>query len=362
MNIGIITSKTESQMAGIWRVTVDTMMELLKQDRVNHYFKVQGDFYDLQLEGNEEKWLLKGTGLRESVDLLCQVYDIDILYSFNPAINSSMPCKKILTIHDMIPLIFPEWFDRATFNTFDRDIRRSAIEADKIIAMSQSTKRDIIKYYGVDEEKIEVVYSGIQPAVLNAQEDIDVRKKYGIRGPYILSVCTIEPRKNLEGLLSAFCMYKSKYPDSDLQLVLTGKNGWIPETVKDIRNKGKNDNDIILTGYVSSDDLAMLMKKALAMAYVSFYEGFGLPVLEGMAAGKAVITSDTSSMPEVGGDAVIYCNPYDRESIAAAIERVVNDDSYRKELEKKAVERAKEFAYTKTAQQVIKILREVGGC
>lgn len=362
MNIGIMTTKENKQMTGIQRVTVDTMKELLKQDKKNQYFMIQGNAPGISFQEDAKEWLLDSFWTENTVDFLCRAYNIDVLYSFYPSINISANCKKILTIHDMIPLAFPEWFGKEAYIKFNGSLRKSAMEADKIIAMSEYTKQDIIKYYGVDEKKIEVIYSGIQPAISNNSTDIDVHKKYGIKDKYILSVCTIEPRKNLKGLVNAFFTYKSRYPKSDLQLVLTGKNGWQTEIVEFIKSSEKYCDDIILTGYVSSEDLSMLMEKALTMAYVSFYEGFGLPVLEGMAAGKAVISSNTSSLPEVGGDAVVYCNPYDIESIVDAIKRVVEDESFREEIGKRAVQRAGLFSYEKTAQQVLKVLQEVGKC
>lgn len=359
MNIGIMTTNTDRQLVGIPRVTHDTMKEVLKQDKTNQYFLIKGKIYDLPQIEDDSKWRLDGFLLKGMDDFLCKLYGIDVIYSFYPEINISVPCKKVLTIHDMIPLLFPQWFNVESYERFNVSLRKSAIEADRIIAMSENTKRDIVNSYGVDEKKIEVVYSGIQPKILDRNVDIDVEKQFGISGPYILSVCTIEPRKNLKGLIDAFLTYKSRHPQSDLKLVLTGRNGWNAEIVEIIQQHERYCDDIIRTGFVSEEELAVLMRKSLAMAYISFYEGFGLPILEGMAAGKAVISSNTSSMPEVGGDAVVYCDPHDKESIVEAMEQVVENESFRKMIENRAEQRARMFSYKKSAEQVLKVLREV---
>lgn len=355
MNIGILATEGDRQLTGIRRVTFDTMKEILKLDEKNRYFLLEGNVYDLPQIKHVPKWLWGG---RKS-DFLCKLYDIDVVYSFYPPIDVSVPCKRILTIHDMCPLLFPEYFNEQSYERFNVSLRKSAMEADKIIAMSESTKSDIVECYGVNENKIEVVYSGIQTKIMNVDIDIDIEKRFGICGAYILSVCTIEPRKNLKGLIDAFLTYKSRHPHMDLKLVLTGRTGWSHEIVEVVKENERYHDDIVLTGFVSGEELAVLMKKSLAMAYVSFYEGFGLPILEGMAAGKAVISSDVSSMPEVGGDAVVYCNPYDKESIVAAMEQVVEDGSFRTMIENRAIRRADKFSYSKTAQQVLKILQEV---
>lgn len=361
MNIGIVATNSTNQLTGISRVTVDTLNEIKKIDTENSYYLIQGDTYGVPII-NTREWLLPGFRFENIEDILCRTNEIDILYSFYPSIDVKIPCKKVLTIHDLIPLMDNGWFRKEIYDRFDGPIRKSAEEADKIIAMSEFTKRDIIKYYGIDENKIEVIYSGIQPAILSKGTDVDVHKKYNIKDRYILSVCTMDPRKNLKGLIDAFLNFGSRHPKDELQLVLTGKAGWDSEIVAYIQRCQKNHDDIILTGFVSDEDLCALTRKALAIAYVSFCEGFGLPILEGMAAGKAVISSNTSSMPEVGGDAVVYCNPYDMESIIDAMEQVVDNEAYRKELERRALKRAGLFSYEKTAQQVLKVLREVGKC
>lgn len=364
MNIGLITNSTEKQMTGIGRVTYDTLSELLSIDNENRYFLIDANgFHDLKIPSiYDNDWTLQGCLYEETLLPNLFLNKIDVLYSFFPAINVDFPCKKILTVHDVIPMIYPQW--NTVYEYFDGPLRKSIVEADKIIAMSESTKRDIVKYYNVDEGKIEVIYSGIQPSIAKVDKftNVDLKEMFGIKGRYIISVCTVEPRKNLQGLIEAFLDYKKKSNIDDIQLVLTGRIGWGTEIIDYVLKNDQNHEDIVFTDYVSSEILSILFKQATAVAYVSFYEGFGLPILEGMAAGKAVISSNTSSMPEVGGDAVEYCNPYDKNSIVSSISKVLENDDYRELLEKKAKIRAELFSYKKTARQVYELLQEVVQC
>ena len=174
-----------------------------------------------------------------------------------------------------------------------------------------------------------------------------------------MSVSTIEPRKNLRGLLNGFISFKKAHEKSDLKLVLVGGIGWDKEFESYINGVDDYRDSIILTGFVTDEELSALYKYALAVAYVSFYEGFGLPILEALTAGKAVISSDTTSMPEVGGNAVCYCNPYKVDSIEAAFEQVVYNDSYRKELESMARTQASRFSYEKAAKETIAIYNAI---
>ena len=156
-------------------------------------------------------------------------------------------------------------------------------------------------------------------------------------------------------------LYKSRHPDSDVKLVLTGPVRKY-EVVREILSKNRNvAKHVVFTGFVSDEQLIWLYRKAMAFIYVSYYEGFGLPILEALSVGKAVICADAASMPEVGGDAVAYCNPYETESIEEAIAKVVADALYRKSLEKKAMEQAARFSYQKAAEDLKKFMKHSAG-
>ena len=356
MKIGILTQNKETNITGINRVTIGLMTELLKIDRDNKYFFLgRTDWMDFDIESIP---LVPDAGKEILLNYTLTSYPLDIVHShYRPFhLNSNIPCGKILTIHDLIPLLYPEWY-KSQYEYYDTAIRKSAEEADIIIAVSEYTKKDIIEHYGIGEDKVKVVYNGLYPSKLFSK-DVKGSVLQELEGEnFILSVSGVGPHKNQVGLVEAFLLYKSKHTDSDMKLVLTGPVRRY-QVIRDIVGKHPDAaSSVILTGFVSDEELAWLYKKSLAFIYVSYYEGFGIPVLEALSVGKAVVCSNTTSMPEVGGDAVAYCNPHEVESISDAISRVINDEKYRRELEKKAVIQAEKFSYLKSAKKLLEIYK-----
>jgi glycosyltransferase involved in cell wall biosynthesis len=266
--------------------------------------------------------------------------------------------KKIITIHDLGFYVFGSKFARNWHSWHLRFMLPYSIRhADKIIAVSQATKQQIIDIFKVASEKIVVTYEGVSEKFRLIQDKIGVEKvlaKYGIKRPYILFVGTMDPRKNLVRLIKAF--QEAKKTLSDLKLVIVGSKGelYTPEL-----NKLISAGDIVLTGYVGEEDLAYLYNGADVFAFPSLYEGFGLPILEAMACGTPVITSQVYSMPEVAGDAALLVDPENIEEIAAAIRRLINDHELRKGLIEKGLARAKQFTWAKTAAETLAIYQEV---
>lgn len=292
------------------------------------------------------------------LSLMGYVYELDVLHSPYFPIPKRRTFKGILTIHDLIPLRKPEWFaNRNVYNFFNIQIRDSVKYVDHIIADSQATKNDIIDLFAVDENKISVVYLGIDQSfidILPNQEDKSILKKYNIDLNYILSVCTVEPRKNIYRTLKAYEIFRKRYKEK-IKLVLVGKLGWKYESLLQAIKESKFSDDIIITGYVLDEDLPILYRNAEVFMYPSLYEGFGLPVLESMTCETPVITSNISSLSEVGGDSVMYCDPYDIESIVCAIEEVLTKPSLQKELREKGKNRSQLFSWKKAAEQTRQI-------
>jgi glycosyltransferase involved in cell wall biosynthesis len=191
----------------------------------------------------------------------------------------------------------------------------------------------------------------------NKKEIEGIKRKYGISKKYILFVGTIEPRKNLLRLLSAFEKLKNKF--KEYQLVIVGQIGWMTEKFfEKLKNLPENvKRDIILTGYIPREDMVFLYNGCELFIYPSLYEGFGIPVLEAMSCGVPVITSNVSSLPEVGGDACVYVNPYDEEDILYKMEKVLSSEELKNEMSKKGLERAKLFSWEKTAEKTLKVYK-----
>lgn len=269
-------------------------------------------------------------------------------------------CKGILTIHDLIPLRYPEWFSNpTTLNFFKNDLFKSALSADRIIAVSIATKNDIQEFYGIDENKISVVYSAPSQVFQSeslTQKRCKIPNKF-TKKPYFLSVATVEPRKNLIGVIKAFEIFRDTEKTIDANLILVGKFGWNKKAVLEARNACKYRESIIFTGFIEDQVLIKLYQNTLAFVYVSLHEGFGFPVLEAMCCGAPVITSNNSSLREIAMGSSILCNPYDISEIANAMGRIIADNSLRKDVIQKGYLNVKKFTWSKTVLETINVFK-----
>ena len=254
----------------------------------------------------------------------------------------------IITVHDLVPLIHP-YFSTIRHRVYFRYfVGRQISEADHLIAVSNSTKRDIIHFYDQPSDKITVVPEGVGE---------EFRPISSPKEDYVLSVATLEPRKNFKGLIEAFIQMKQRTKVST-RLLLAGREGWKHSNLFRIPNEYKS--DVLFLGYVSSQDLIKLYQRALAFIYPSFYEGFGLPVLEAMACGCPVVASNRASLPEVAGQSCLYVNPERTGEIADALSRILTDDSLANELSARGLERAKLFTWGKCARLTKEIYCRIG--
>jgi glycosyltransferase involved in cell wall biosynthesis len=268
--------------------------------------------------------------------------------------------ETVVTIHDLAFKYFPEHFpkrDLRRLNWFtDFSVRRS----DRLIAVSESTKRDILKWYPeVSEDRIRVIHHGFDASVfLNEKEGVSggepqhVLAKHSLEpGSYVLYVGAIQPRKNLLVLLEAFGKAKKKH--AEMKLVLAGEKAWLWEETLSAVEAHPFRRDIVLTGKVSFGDLATLYRGARMFVFPPLYEGFGIPVLEAMASGTPVICSGNSSLPEVGGDAALYFDASDAVRLASRIEAVWTDNELARSLIHKGLERTREFSWDKCAYETL---------
>jgi len=236
-------------------------------------------------------------------------------------------------------------------------LSRSVSTSEYIIAISENTKSDILKHFRVPDNKVKVIYCGVNELFKKTNDTLKVdsiRKKYGITKDYILNVSLISPRKNLIALMQAFKNARQS-GRIDAQLVIAGGKGWLYEKIIAYAKSSGFENDIIFTGYVTDDELLHLYNGARLFAFPSVYEGFGLPLLEAMACGCPVISSNTSSMPEVCGEAALYFNPKNLAEISEAIDRVINDVGLSNSLINKGLEQVKKFSWGKAAAQTLSL-------
>lgn len=298
--------------------------------------------------------------IEEQLVLPFKYNDCDLVHFIDyssPILSISKPF--ITTIHDLSFYKYPDtflWGSRKIKNILTPlSIKRSA----KIIADSENTKEDILNYFPDAKGKVCVIYPG-KPSYERVEDEKSiesVKMKYNIKDKYILFVGSLEPRKNLINLIKAFNTIADEV--KDLKLVIVGKIGWLYDRIFDELKYSNNRDRIVITGYVPDEYMPYIYSGAEALVYPSFYEGFGLPPLEAMCCGTPVIVSNISSLPEVVGNAGVYCNPNNIKSIADAIISVVNDKNMQESLKLKGLKQSQKFNWSKTADMVIETYREI---
>ncbi len=286
---------------------------------------------------------------------------IDLFHSPLFTLPRSMSCPGIVTVFDLTPILFPQ-FHHMRVKLSLLPIGRSIKSAKKVIAISEATKRDLVRHFSVGEEKIDVIYPGVGADFKPASEGAKnrVKKKYAGGENYILHVGTLEPRKNLEFLIDAFAELVSCGLDRGVNLVLAGAAGWKYKALLDkISASGFRDR-ILTAGYVDSEDLPALYCASRVFVYPSFYEGFGLPLVEAMACGAPVVASSVSSIPEVVADAGILIRGWETREWAEAIGLLLCEEGARDEFSESGILRSRKFSWEESAQKTIQIYNQSG--
>lgn len=267
------------------------------------------------------------------------------------------PCAVVATIHDLSFEHLPETFNRRSRAQLRLTVRRTARNAAQVITLSEFSRRNIIETYELDSERVRVTPAAAAPRfkpVANETELRRIRRTYGIEDDYILALGSIQPRKNLVRLINSYsALAQSQAEIAWPKLVLAGKRGWLEaETIRAAERSAVRQN-IRFIGYVPDDDLPALFSGAACFAYPSYFEGFGLPVLEAMQCGAPVIAGNRTSLPEVAGDAALLFDPFDETAIGEALRVVIENPGYRDQLRVKGITRAKEFSWQRTARQTL---------
>ena len=288
--------------------------------------------------------------------------DLDLYHATHYVLPMVVPCKAVVTIHDIIHLLYPEFLpSRLAFFYAQRMIRSSLARASRVISVSQSTRSDLLRYFDVDGRKIEVVYNGVDTAFhrrLPPEEIAQRLAALGVRRPYVLFVGNPKPHKNLDNVIQAFAKALSIH-DFEGELVCVGGE---PQADLRIRHRAEAAGvgaRLRLLGTVADDALPAIYQGATLFAYPTLYEGFGLPVVEAMASGVPVITSNTSALREIGEGYAQLVNPLDVEALARAIAHLMADPEHRKSLVELGRRRAREFNWERAARRTLAIYRSV---
>lgn len=374
LKIGIdISPLTSSSRTGVGEYTYELLTALFNIDTENQYFLFYNSFTDVSQvvpTWNQKNVHLIHTNWPNKIfHLLVQVFcwpkvdqliekktGIKLDYFFSPNIGFqalSKNTKHILTVHDLSFEIFPECFSlkMRLWHTI-LSPRRQCKRADIIFTPSENTKRDIVDLYGISETKVKVLTPGLSALFLSGQEiisnDTKIVPKYNLPEKYILFLGTIEPRKNIDGLVTAFQIFQKDFPE--YHLLIAGAKGWKNKSILEAIEKS---NNVQYIGYVALEEKPALYQGASVFVYPSLYEGFGFPVLEAFASGTPVITSARASLPEIAGDAAYFVNPYNSFEIAEGLKRLVSDTSLRQFFKEKGLQQIQKFHWQKTAEQFL---------
>lgn len=286
----------------------------------------------------------------------------DIFHTSDWTQPPTIKAKTITTVHDLTPFLYPQWHHQKVIVAHKNKMRQAIKKCSAFICVSQNTKNDLLKLFPkINPQKISVIYEAAEEKYNNflklSKEDQQkkhdtIKKQYGL-DKFILAQGTREPRKNLKKLIEGFLEFKNKYPTCHVELAIAGKYGWGQDV------DGKKDPSIKILGFIPEKDMVALHASAVCLAYISLYEGFGLPLVKSLKVATPIITSNVSSMPEVAGKAALYVDPNSVKDIASAIEKIIKSSSLRQRLIQKEIIQAKKFDWLITAQQTLLVYKSL---
>ncbi|MCS6825010.1 MAG: glycosyltransferase family 4 protein [Caldilinea sp.] len=367
MRIGVDTRLMHYQPAGISRYTghlLQALAELNKEDEFIIFQHPKHRSPLIQQANFRRAALFAPVHHRfEQIFLAAELlrFRLDLIHStdFIPPLYS--PVAAVITVHDLAFLHYPH-FLTAKSAAYYGQIDKAVVKAAHIIVPSEYTRQDLIAQLGVPAHKVTVIHEAANPIFkpLPYQETLAaVQKRHGLSERFVLCVGTIEPRKNINGLLQAFAHLRNKYRQNEVMLAIAGGKGWLyDETIEMVKTLNLQPW-VRFLGRVSDDELHQLYVAARCHVHPAYYEGFGLPPLEAMACGTPTIVSNVSSLPEVVGDAALLVNPLDVEEIAVAMQRLLTDDDLHAELRQKGLRRARIFSWERAARRTLDVYRQV---
>lgn len=369
MKIGIEARWVTYEKTGFGNYAVNLLRKLSCCDRDNNYIVYTNcAFNDETVFSNKNfvgKVLPGNPGLYKHIKLpfdLMRQKKIDLFHFLYNAPPFYVPCDYILTIHDLSYRHIPDMISRKDYLSINLQLPFTARKAKKIIAVSENTKKDIINYLGISEDKIEVIYEGVGENYY-PQKDPDtfelVKRKYCLPDKFILYVGTYLPHKNIGTLLKAFreLLLQGRM---NSKLVLAGKKGRNYRQIEELISELSLQDHVVSPGFVAEEDLPCLYSMSEMFIFPSLYEGFGLPILEAMACGVPVLSSSASCLKEIGGDAARYFSPTDYNDLARCIADIDGSDNLQREMKDKGIRRASCFNWELMAEKTRKIYEAIG--
>jgi glycosyltransferase involved in cell wall biosynthesis len=368
MRIGIDARLIFYQTAGIGQYILRLTEALAEIDPNDEFllFQSRKDHSRVVTAGNFQRRILWTPSHHrfETTAMSAELFphNLDVLHSpdFIPPSHTRYP--SVITVHDLAFLLYPGFLTPQSARYYGQ-VDGAARRAHHIIAVSRSTKRDVIRLLGVPDDKVTVIYEAAHPIFRqldHAEARRHVAAKYGITDDFVLFVSTIEPRKNLSTLLKAFRRMLDVY-HMQVTLAVAGQWGWLTEQVNETVTDLRLGDCVRFLGAVPQEELLYLYNAAQVFALPSLYEGFGLPPLEAMACGTPIVVSNTSSLPEVVGDAGQLVDPNDVEAWSVALWRVLSDGEMRQEMCEKGLRRAASFSWQRAARETLSVYHKVAG-
>jgi glycosyltransferase involved in cell wall biosynthesis len=368
MRLGIDARLVYYHQAGISRYCLQLMRALADIDKEDQFviFQSRRDGRQLVDQANFQArplWTPSHHPLEQYLlSLELRFTPVDVLHSpdFIPPLRRR--CRSIITIHDLAFLLYPQYLTKSSARYYGQ-IDQAVRHTDHIIAVSESTRGDIVRLLGVPEQMITVIHEAPR-RFFHLLPDVDLKprlhKRFNLERDFVLFVGTVEPRKNLPTLLSAFQQVLDHY-HPEVDLVLAGAPGWLTDELYALVGRLKLEGRVHFLGRVSDEELVWLYNAAQVFVFPSFYEGFGLPPLEAMACGTPTIVSNVSSLPEVVGDAGLVIDPTDANDLTVAIWRLLSDQALRDEMIDKGFRRAALFSWERAARETLELYRRVAG-
>lgn len=294
----------------------------------------------------------------KSIPKVLEKHKIDLFISPDGYASLSTLVPQIITIHDLAFEHYKKHTPFLVYQYYKYFVPKFCKKADKILAVSEFTKQDIIEKYGIDEKKIEVVYNGFdisKQSIVSSMHSEIFTAYCLLNTKYFIFIGAVHPRKNVLGLLKAFEEFKSTF-SLDYKLVIIGRKAWMNDELENFYNQMQYKNEVVWIEKIERNDLLEILQQAFALVYPSFFEGFGIPIIEAMSFGVPVISSNTSCLPEVIGNAGILVNPNDTKEIANAMNELIINEKLRNELIQKGKIRAQDFDWNISAKKVVDII------
>jgi glycosyltransferase involved in cell wall biosynthesis len=363
INAHLLSGRAWYRSAGVHQYIYQLLRHLEQADEEMRYTILLGEGVlppDVSLTQLRSRWRTSRPAVRIAWEQMVQPWVLrqiraDLVHEpvfIAPLFNA---CPTVITIHDLSFIRLPHLFRPANRLYLTLMTRLSARRARRLIAVSAHTATESAKLLSVPEERIDVIYHGVNPAFrpLPGDKVEAFRQHQGLPERFVLCVGTLEPRKNHTRLVEAF----ARIHDGKTKLVLVGGRGWLhDELFARVKTLGLSD-DVIFPGYVMNEDLPLWYNAATAFAYPSLYEGFGMPILESQACGTPVVASNAPPLPEAAGDAALLADPYDVEMLAARLNQILTDETLRFELRERGLAHASQFTWTRTAQETVRAYR-----